>query len=159
MLATRHNIHAGQPLVDLGTLIIEVLRSHSDTPHSVGLLWTSDRLVVETTTWQHTIFTRDRHPHRRWDSNPQSQQLSERRVTPWTERAAWYPLDPIALRCMLVLSRDATDVQYLADASGSCVARDVSIFCKMRSSACDDDSDKRNEPINEPYGLRSLCGW
>jgi len=50
MLATRHNIHAGQPLVDLGTLIIEVLRSHSDTPHSVGLLWTSDRLVVETTT-------------------------------------------------------------------------------------------------------------
>jgi hypothetical protein len=25
-----------------GTLIVEASRSHSDTPHSVGLLWTSD---------------------------------------------------------------------------------------------------------------------
>ena len=36
------------------SLVIEVLRSHSDTPYAVGLLWTSDRLVVETSTWQHT---------------------------------------------------------------------------------------------------------
>jgi hypothetical protein len=27
--------------------------SHSDTPQSVGLLWTRDRLVTETSTWQH----------------------------------------------------------------------------------------------------------
>ena len=31
-------------------LIIEVSRSHSDTPHSVGLLWTSDQPVAETST-------------------------------------------------------------------------------------------------------------
>jgi hypothetical protein len=43
-------MHAGQPLLDLGTLIIEVSRSHSDTPHSVGLLRSSDRLVAEIST-------------------------------------------------------------------------------------------------------------
>jgi len=32
-----------QPLVGQDLLIIEASRSHSDTPHSVGLLWKSDR--------------------------------------------------------------------------------------------------------------------
>ena len=40
-------------VVTCGLLILEVLRSHSDTPHSVGLLWTSDQLVAETSTCQH----------------------------------------------------------------------------------------------------------
>jgi hypothetical protein len=31
---------AQQPLVGQDLLIIEASRSHSDTPHSVGLLWT-----------------------------------------------------------------------------------------------------------------------
>jgi hypothetical protein len=34
--------------VSLGLHIVEVSRSHSDTPHSVGLLWTSDQSVAET---------------------------------------------------------------------------------------------------------------
>jgi hypothetical protein len=158
VLESRHHIHAGQTLVDLGTLIIEVSRPHSDTPHSVGLLWTSDRLVAETTTWQHTTLTRDRPPRRRRDSNPQSQQVSERRATP-RPRGCWDSLDPFAVRCMLVTSRDISDVRYLADASGICAARHVSMFCKMRSSAYDVGCDKRNEPISDFYGLRSLCGW
>ena len=29
-------------------LVVEVSKSHSDTTHSVGFLWTSDRLVAET---------------------------------------------------------------------------------------------------------------
>jgi len=33
---------AGQPLVCQGLLTVEASRSHSDTPHSVGHLWTSD---------------------------------------------------------------------------------------------------------------------
>jgi hypothetical protein len=41
---------AQQPLVDQGLLIVEASRSHSDTPHSVGLLWTSDRSDAETST-------------------------------------------------------------------------------------------------------------
>ena len=44
---------AQQHLFCLG-LLCEVFRSYSDTPHSVGLLWTSDRPVRDTSAWQHT---------------------------------------------------------------------------------------------------------
>jgi hypothetical protein len=47
------------------------------------LLWTSDRLVAETSTWQHTTLTRDRRPCLQRDSNPQSLDASGRRTTPW----------------------------------------------------------------------------
>ena len=68
-------------------LIIEDLWSHSDTPHSVGFLWTSDQPDAETSTWQHTTLTTDRHPCPRHDSNPQFQQASGRRPT-YLHRAA-----------------------------------------------------------------------
>jgi len=35
-------------------LVVEVSRSHSDTLHLVGLLWTSDRHIAETFTWHRT---------------------------------------------------------------------------------------------------------
>jgi hypothetical protein len=39
------------------------LHDHTlDTPQSVGLLWTRDQPVAETSTWQHTALTTDRHP-------------------------------------------------------------------------------------------------
>jgi hypothetical protein len=38
---------AQQPIVDQGLLIIEASRSHSDTPHSVGVIWTSDQPDAE----------------------------------------------------------------------------------------------------------------
>jgi hypothetical protein len=41
---------AQQPLAGQGLLIIEASRSHSDTLHSVGLLWTSDQPDAETYT-------------------------------------------------------------------------------------------------------------
>ena len=44
-------------LVGQGFLIIEASRSHLNTPQSVGLLWTSDQPVVETSIWQHTTLT------------------------------------------------------------------------------------------------------
>jgi hypothetical protein len=43
-----------RPNADHGLLI-------HDTPHSVGLLWTSDQLVAETSTWQNTTLTTDIH--------------------------------------------------------------------------------------------------
>jgi hypothetical protein len=65
---------ARQPLGGLGRLIFQGFTiTLLDTPHSVGLLWTSDQPVAETSTWQHTTLTRDRHPCPRRDSNPQSQ--------------------------------------------------------------------------------------
>jgi hypothetical protein len=41
---------AQQPAVDQGLLIIDASLSHSDTQHSVGLLWMSDQLDTETST-------------------------------------------------------------------------------------------------------------
>ena len=67
---------ARKPLVGQGLLIVEVSRSHSDTPHSVGLLWTSDQQR------QHKPLTTDRHQCPQWNSNPQSHQASGRRHTP-----------------------------------------------------------------------------
>ena len=73
------------------------LITHNDAPQSVGLLWASDKLVAETSTWQHTTFITDSHPCHRWDSNPQSQQASGRRLTPKTVR----PLGPAYLTVWL----------------------------------------------------------
>jgi hypothetical protein len=56
------SFYARKPLVGQGLLIVEASRSHLNTPHSIGLLWTSDQPDGKTSTWQHTTFTRDRHP-------------------------------------------------------------------------------------------------
>jgi hypothetical protein len=45
------------PLVGKGPYF-EASRSHSDTSHSVGLLWTNDQPDAETSTWKHTTQTR-----------------------------------------------------------------------------------------------------
>jgi len=59
-------------------------RSHSDTPHSIRLLCTSVQPDGETSTWQYTIFTRDRkrQPSLRRDSNTQSHKASGCRTKP-----------------------------------------------------------------------------
>jgi hypothetical protein len=67
-------------LVGLG-LLYEVPRSHSDTPYSVGLLWTSDRSVVETSTIQRITITRGRHHY--WGFNITSD-TSHLVGNPWT---------------------------------------------------------------------------
>ena len=54
--------------------------------HSVGLLWTRDRTVTETSTWQLTTFTTERHPWSRRDSNPQYYSTSDYISTTRTAR-------------------------------------------------------------------------
>jgi len=44
--------HGVAAVVGLGLLIVEASMSYSDTPQSVALLWTSDRPVAATSTWQ-----------------------------------------------------------------------------------------------------------
>jgi hypothetical protein len=73
---------AQQPLVGHGLLIIKASRSHSDTPHSLGLLWTSDQTDAETSTWQHTTLTGDRHPCPPAGFEPTSPAANDRRPTP-----------------------------------------------------------------------------
>jgi hypothetical protein len=72
---------AQQPLVDQD-LTVEASRWHSDTSHSVGIFCTGDQSDAESSTW-HTTLTRERHSCPWRDSNPQSQQKSGRRRTPW----------------------------------------------------------------------------
>jgi len=66
--------------------------THTD---SVGILWTSDRPVAETCTWQHTTLTTDRYSSSRWDSNPRSHHASSRWTAPYKARppisvTLWY---------------------------------------------------------------------
>ena len=51
-----------QPPASHSLLISEVSRSHSDTPLSLGILWTSDQPVEETSTLQHTAVKKDQYP-------------------------------------------------------------------------------------------------
>jgi hypothetical protein len=67
--STKWNLHlvlyfymALQPLVGKGLLIFETSRSHTDTQHWVGLLWTGDQPDAETSTWQRTTITRHGRP-------------------------------------------------------------------------------------------------
>jgi hypothetical protein len=71
-----------QPLVRRDFLNTEASRSHSDTPHSAGLLWSNAQRDAETSAWQHTTLVTDRHPYHRRNSNPQSQQERGRTPTP-----------------------------------------------------------------------------
>ena len=64
-LCTRWNdyllsFHAQQPW-KARTSSLSRIHDHIqlNTPHSVGLLWTSDQSDAETSTWQHTTLTRD----------------------------------------------------------------------------------------------------
>ena len=77
--------HSATALVDLGLLSRDFpIHIYSDKPQLVGLLWTRDRPVAETSTWQHTTLTKDRHLCFPRDSNPQS--LSKR----WGQILALY---------------------------------------------------------------------
>jgi len=52
--------HGSTTIVVQGLLIVEVSKTNSDTPNSVGLIWTSDRHVAETCTWQDNTDKRQR---------------------------------------------------------------------------------------------------
>ena len=71
---------ARQLLMGQCSVIIEASQLHSDRPHLVGLLWTGDRPIAETSTWQHTSLTTEKHAPVEFE--PAMQQASGRRPTP-----------------------------------------------------------------------------
>ena len=93
------------PTVSEILLIFEDMWSQTDTPHSVGLLWTSDQPNTETSTiWLHTTLTRNRHPCHRRESNPQYQKSSSLRPLTQTARPlgsadVWYYRILISASC------------------------------------------------------------
>ena len=83
--------HGQQPPVGQGLLIVEASRSHSDTPHSVGLLWTGDQPYAETSTRQHTTPTTDFHaPCGIRTHNPSKRAAADLRLRPGSH---WDRLD------------------------------------------------------------------
>jgi hypothetical protein len=65
LFSRRYNplwLYFHSPVAGFSLLVFEVSWSHKDAPQSVGLLWTSDQSVAETSTWQHTTLTTDKHP-------------------------------------------------------------------------------------------------
>jgi len=74
---------AQKPKVGHRLLVVQVSRSHQkDAPQSVGLLWTVDQPVTETSTRKHSTIRTGKHSCPRWDSNLQTQQASDRRPAP-----------------------------------------------------------------------------
>jgi hypothetical protein len=71
---------AQQPLVGQGLLTVEASRSHSDTSHSVGLLWKSDKPVTETSTGQHITTTDIHTPERIRIRNPSKRVAADPRL-------------------------------------------------------------------------------
>jgi len=67
-------------------LLLRLITLNDTHTHSVGILWTRDLPVAETSTWQHTTLKRDRHSCPRRDSNAQSQQARDLRLKP---RGKW----------------------------------------------------------------------
>jgi len=63
-------------IVGVEGLLLCLITINDTHTHTVGNLWTSDRPDAETYSRQHN--TLNRHPCRRRDSNPQSQQASSR---------------------------------------------------------------------------------
>jgi len=76
-----------RPPVGQGLLIVEDLWSHSFAQQSVGLLWTGDQPDAETSTWQHTTLSTERHTCNRRDTKPQ--QTNARKPAPRTAPKAY----------------------------------------------------------------------
>jgi hypothetical protein len=90
----------------MASLLLRFLYHTHDTQHSVGLLWKSDQLVAETSTWQHTQHSHPTKPpcHRR-DSNP-AISAGERPQTDALARAGnWTKFCPNISRRISVASR------------------------------------------------------
>jgi hypothetical protein len=80
--------NAQQPIVGHGLPIIVASPSHSDTPHSVRLLWTSDQPDAETSTWQHTT-----HTHKKEITPPPPEGFEP--AVPTSERPQIHALDAL----------------------------------------------------------------
>jgi hypothetical protein len=113
---------AQQPLVGQGLLIVDASRSHSDIPHSVGLLWTSDQPDTETSTWQHTTF------NKRQTSVPSAGIESK---IPGIERPQTYALDRAATGIGRVLENAKGKRQIPSLAAGGQGTSGVRVLSKQ----------------------------
>jgi hypothetical protein len=84
--------HGASVPVGQGLLIFEDSLPHSDIPHTVGFLWTSNRLSAEISTWQHTTTHNRHHPYTGGiqTHNPSKRAAADPRLRPrghWDRRS------------------------------------------------------------------------
>jgi hypothetical protein len=94
-----------------GTPDFEVLRSHSDTPHSVRCLWTSDKFVAETSTWKniHRSQQTDIHaPGGIRTRNPSKRAAADLRLRPRGNRCKKVECNVVPVNDMKSLNRTRT---------------------------------------------------
>jgi hypothetical protein len=85
-----------------------------DTPDSVGLLWTSDQSVAETSTWQHTTLTRDSHvPGGIGTQNPSKRAAADLRLRPRGHWDRQYPLYQTKISRILVVDYESDILRFL----------------------------------------------
>jgi len=105
-----------QPPVGQGLLTVEASRSHSDTPHSVGLLWNSERPVADTSIWN----THKSHIHAAGGirtRNPNKRTAAGSRLRPRGHRN-WRPDFTVHGNCVLRYVSVCT-VQHTTNSSAS----------------------------------------
>ena len=76
---------AQQHLVGQGLLFVEASRTHSDTPHLVGLSWTSDQPYAETSLPDNTRHTQETDIHAPGGiptRNPSKRAVADPRLSP-----------------------------------------------------------------------------
>jgi len=82
--------------------------THNDAPQSVGLLWTSNQFVTETSTWQHSQQTNINAPGGIRTHNPSRRVAVDLRLRP---RSHWdRPLD-IVKRCFFTSIKPVNSLQ------------------------------------------------
>jgi hypothetical protein len=125
-----------QPLVGQGLLVIEASRSHSDTPHSVGLLWTSvspaQRHLPDNT--QHSQET---HPCHRRDSNPSPSKraAANAHLSPSVIGIGW--IVDIKVKILYALLRTHADCLPLIYLVRAWIAREWRLWLLVRSPEVD----------------------
>ena len=101
----------------VGLLIIEDSRSHTDTPHSVGLLWTSHQLVTETSdNTQHSQETDIHAPGGIWTHNPSKREAAGPRLRPcghWRKVRTFTLFSDFNKSKAFKRSDDALDIQLV----------------------------------------------
>jgi hypothetical protein len=96
------------------------------TPHSVGLLLARDRPDAETSTWQHTTLTRDRHPcHRRHSTRkPSKRTATDPHLKP---RGHWD--QPINMLPVIALLGDLKKLQEMRNEFRYlCIPKSVALY-------------------------------
>jgi hypothetical protein len=132
-------------------LIVEASRSYSDTPHSVGLLWTSDQPEAETCT-QHTTLKRERHP---WPVEIRTHNPSKRVAADPRLRPRGHQYGPFIMsRSILLRMKKILDKRCVENPNKFCVQF---LFPLKSCHLWDNGTAKEATDVTRTRSMRTAC--